>query len=69
VAKNYKNDKKKLKTFHLFFYALNKEGVHGSASLWNNHYDKTPAYYAVHDGAEARLVLCTPLFDETSLEG
>jgi len=69
VAKNYKNDKKKLKTFHLFFYALNKDGVHGSASLWNNAYDKTPAHYAVHDGSEARLAPCTPLFDETSLEG
>jgi N4-(beta-N-acetylglucosaminyl)-L-asparaginase len=69
VAKNYKNDKKKLKTFHLFFYALNKDGVHGSASLWNNHYDKTPAQYAVHDGSEARLAPCTPLSDETSLEG
>jgi len=68
VAKNYKNDKKKLKTFHLFFYALNKDGVHGSASLWNNHYDKTPAHYAVHDGSEARLAPCTPLFDETSIE-
>jgi len=68
VAKNYKNDKKKLKTFHLFFYALNKDGVHGSASLWNNAYDKTPAHYAVHDGSEARLAPCTPLFDETSLE-
>jgi N4-(beta-N-acetylglucosaminyl)-L-asparaginase len=68
VAKNYKNDKKKLKTFHLFFYALNKDGVHGSASLWNNHYDKSPALYAVHDGSEARLATCTPLFDETSIE-
>jgi N4-(beta-N-acetylglucosaminyl)-L-asparaginase len=68
VAKNYKNDKKKLRTFHLFFYALNKDGVHGSASLWNNHYDKTPAQYAVHDGSEARLATCTPLFDETSIE-
>jgi N4-(beta-N-acetylglucosaminyl)-L-asparaginase len=68
VAKNYKNDKKKLKTFHLFFYALNKDGVHGSASLWNNAYNKTPAHYAVHDGTEAKLVNCTPLFDETQLE-
>jgi N4-(beta-N-acetylglucosaminyl)-L-asparaginase len=68
VAKNYKNDKKKLKTFHLFFYALNKDGVHGSASLWNNAYSKTPARYAVHDGSEAKLVNCTPLFDETQLE-
>src|SRR5271165_448106 len=55
VAKNYKNDKNKLKTFHLFFYALNKDGVYGSASLWNNAYVNVPAQYAVHDGGEARL--------------
>jgi N4-(beta-N-acetylglucosaminyl)-L-asparaginase len=67
VARNYKNDKKKLKTFHIFFYALNKDGLHGAASLWNNLYDKRPAQYAVHDGAQAQLVRCTPLFDEVTL--
>lgn len=68
IAHNYKNDKKKLKTFHIFFYALNKDGVHGSASLWSNLYDKRPAQYAVHDGTEARLAKCTPLFDDVVLE-
>jgi N4-(beta-N-acetylglucosaminyl)-L-asparaginase len=68
IAHNYKNDKKKLKTFHIFFYALNKDGVHGAASLWSNLYDKRPAQYAVHDGTEARLVKCTPLFDDVVLE-
>jgi N4-(beta-N-acetylglucosaminyl)-L-asparaginase len=67
IARNYKNDKKKLKTFHIFFYALNKDGLHGAASLWSNLYDKRPAQYAVHDGTEARLVRCTPLFDEATL--
>jgi N4-(beta-N-acetylglucosaminyl)-L-asparaginase len=67
IARNYKNDKKKLKTFHIFFYALNRDGLHGAASLWNNLYDKRPAQYAVHDGAQARLVRCTPLFDEATL--
>jgi N4-(beta-N-acetylglucosaminyl)-L-asparaginase len=67
IARNYKNDKKKLKTFHIFFYALNKDGIHGAASLWSNLYDKRPAQYAVHDGTEARLVRCTPLFDEATL--
>ncbi len=68
IARNYKNDKKKLKTFHIFFYALNKDGVHGSASLWSNLYDKRPAQYAVHDGTEARLVKCAPLFEDVVLE-
>jgi N4-(beta-N-acetylglucosaminyl)-L-asparaginase len=68
VAHNYKNDKKKLSTFHIFFYALSKDGAHGAASLWANMYDQRPASYAVHDGGEARLERCTPLFQETHLE-
>jgi N4-(beta-N-acetylglucosaminyl)-L-asparaginase len=65
VAHNYRNDKKKLATFHIFFYALNKDGVHGAASLWRNTYDRSHhAVYAVHDGTEARLVDCAPLFDD-----
>ena len=68
VTHNYKNDKKKLSTFHIFFYALNKDGVHGAASLWNNAYSNKPATYAVHDGGEARLAKCAPLFDETHVE-
>jgi N4-(beta-N-acetylglucosaminyl)-L-asparaginase len=65
VARNYKNDKKKLTTFHIFFYALNKDGAYGAASLWRNGYDPTKrAVYAVHDGSEPRLAECTPYFDE-----
>jgi N4-(beta-N-acetylglucosaminyl)-L-asparaginase len=65
VAHNYRNDKKKLATFHIFFYALNKDGVHGAASLWRHGYDRSHrATYAVHDGTEARLVDCAPLFDD-----
>jgi N4-(beta-N-acetylglucosaminyl)-L-asparaginase len=65
VARNYKNDKKKLGTFHLYFYALNKDGVHGAASLWRNGYEENKqAAYAVHDGSESRLVACKPYFEE-----
>ena len=67
VARNYNNDKKKLATFHIYFYALNKDGVHGSASLWRNGYDPNKrAKYAVHDGAEGRLADCAVYFDEAS---
>lgn len=70
VAHNYNNDKKKLATFHIFFYALNKAGQHGAASLWRNHYEEPkPAVYAVHDGTQARLAECKPFFDETNLHG
>jgi N4-(beta-N-acetylglucosaminyl)-L-asparaginase len=65
VAANYNNDKKKLSTFHLLFYALNVEGVHGGASLWRNAYSKNHhAVYAVHDGTQAKLAECAPFFDE-----
>jgi N4-(beta-N-acetylglucosaminyl)-L-asparaginase len=65
VARNYNNDKKKLNTFHIYFYALNKDGVHGSASLWRNGYDPGKhARYAVHDGKEAKLLECAAYFDE-----
>ena len=65
VARNYNNDKKKLGTFHIYFYALNKDGVHGSASLWRNGYEAGKrAKYAVHDGAEGKLMDCAAYFDE-----
>ncbi|MDQ1406734.1 MAG: N4-(beta-N-acetylglucosaminyl)-L-asparaginase [Acidobacteriaceae bacterium] len=65
VAHNYKNDKKKLATFHIFFYAINKNGQHGAASLWRSTYDKNKhASYAVHDGTQARLVETIPFLDE-----
>jgi N4-(beta-N-acetylglucosaminyl)-L-asparaginase len=64
VAKHYKNDKTKLGTFHLYFYAISKDGVHGAASLWRNGYEENKqASYAVHDGTESRLVPCMPYFD------
>jgi N4-(beta-N-acetylglucosaminyl)-L-asparaginase len=70
VARNYNNDKKKLGTFHIYFYALNKDGVHGSASLWRNGYDPNKrAKYAVHDGTEGRLEDCAAYFDEVSSGG
>jgi N4-(beta-N-acetylglucosaminyl)-L-asparaginase len=65
IAHNYKNDKKKLSTFHIFFYAINKDGVHGAASLWKNTYDRSKhSTYAVHDGTEAKLMDCAPFFDD-----
>src|SRR5712671_1471653 len=65
VARNYNNDKKKLATFHIYFYALNKDGLHGSASLWRNGYEAGKrAKYAVHDGTEGKLLDCAAFFDE-----
>ena len=65
VAHNYKKDKKKLATFHIFFYAINKDGQHGAASLWRSGYDKDKhAQYAVHDGTQSRLVDTVAFLDE-----
>jgi len=69
VAHNYKGDKKKLGTFHLYFYAVNVDGEYGSASLWKNGYEESKiAKFAVHDGVEARLEPCKTFFDEAGHE-
>jgi N4-(beta-N-acetylglucosaminyl)-L-asparaginase len=69
VAHNYNGDKKKLATFHLYYYALNKDGEYGSASLWKNGYEESKiAKFAVHDGGEARLEPCKTFFDEAGHE-
>ena len=65
VARNYNGDKKKLGTFHLYFYAVNKDGEYGSASLWKNGYEEAKiAKFAVHDGTGSRLEHCKTFFDE-----
>lgn len=66
VARNYNDDKTKLRKFHLLFYALNKDGVHGSASLWQMTSGGRPRTYAVHDGTEPRRVECAYLFEGSS---
>ncbi len=69
VVRNYNGVKKKLDTFHLYYYALNKDGEYGSASLWKNGYEPSKvAQFAVHDGSEARLEPCKTFFDEIGHE-
>jgi N4-(beta-N-acetylglucosaminyl)-L-asparaginase len=69
VVRNYNNDKKKLGTFHLYFYALNKDGEYGSVSLWKNGYEESKmAMFAVHDGTQSKLSPCKPFFDEIGHE-
>jgi N4-(beta-N-acetylglucosaminyl)-L-asparaginase len=69
VVRNYNGDKQKLGTFHLYYYAVNKDGEYGSASLWKNGYERNKgAQFAVHDGTEARLEPCKTFFDEAGHE-
>jgi N4-(beta-N-acetylglucosaminyl)-L-asparaginase len=63
VAGTYKNDKTHLRMVNINFYALNKDGVHGGASLWGPRPGGRGASYAVHDGVEAKLVPCAPLLE------
>src|SRR5208282_4900841 len=65
VVHNYSFDKSRLKLFDLQFYALNKNGEHGAAALWSTYPNGKPISYAVHDGTQANLVPCTPLFQGT----
>jgi hypothetical protein len=66
VAWSYKNDKTRLRRVGINFYALNKDGVHGGASLWGPRPGGRGPSYAVHDGVEAKLVPCAPLFESTA---
>jgi N4-(beta-N-acetylglucosaminyl)-L-asparaginase len=69
VVRNYNNDKHKLGTFGLKFYALNINGEYGSATLWKSSNIGGPqATFAVHDGTTARLEPCKPYFDEPGRE-
>jgi N4-(beta-N-acetylglucosaminyl)-L-asparaginase len=65
VARNYNRDKKKLATFHLYYYAVNKDGEYGGASLWKNGYEAGKvAKFAVSDATGSRLETCKAFFEE-----
>lgn len=58
IAARYGNNKDELSKFNIQFYAMNKRGEHGAASLWKG------AKYAVHDGNEAKLLDSVWLFQK-----
>jgi N4-(beta-N-acetylglucosaminyl)-L-asparaginase len=49
--------------FGIKFYALNKRGEYGSASMWSDPKNGRPAKFAVADGAGARLEECAFLYE------
>jgi N4-(beta-N-acetylglucosaminyl)-L-asparaginase len=70
IARNYNNDMKKLRDVGMIFYAVNKNGECGSASLWshemsatNSGVKKVRTQFAVHDGRESKAVNCAYLFE------
>src|SRR5260370_38550352 len=65
VARNYNGEKKKLATFHLYYYAVNKDGEFGSASLWKNGYESGKvAKFSVGEATGSRLETCRAFFEE-----
>jgi len=66
VVRNYKPYPERLSKIDLEFYALNKDGLYGSATMWREDSRGRKRGYAVHDGTQAKLLPCTPLFDRAS---
>jgi len=50
ISHRYGDNLTELAKFSINFYAINKRGEHGGASLWKG------GTYAIHDGREARIV-------------
>lgn len=66
VVRNYKPYPERLRKIDLEFYALNKDGLYGSATMWREDSRGRKRSYAVHDGTQAKMLPCTPLFDRAS---
>jgi N4-(beta-N-acetylglucosaminyl)-L-asparaginase len=59
VAARYGNNQEDLGTIGINFYAVNKKGEYGAATLWKG------SRFAVHDGREAKLVECAYLYERS----
>jgi N4-(beta-N-acetylglucosaminyl)-L-asparaginase len=55
-------DKQGRPNFHIKFYAVNKAGAYGAASMWSTTPSGKPAEFAVADASGARLEQCATLF-------
>ncbi len=70
VAARYGNNKAELASIGLSFYAVNKKGEYGAATLWDGSESGEARVwrrnkFAVHDGKEARLVECAYLYERS----
>ncbi len=65
VIRNYNNDKSRLTHISLQFYALNKDGQHGGATLWTASETDRDDHYAVHDGTEIKTAQCIAVLQRT----
>ena len=65
IARNFRNDEKKLSQFDINFYALRKDGAYAGSALWGGR-PRQDGYmvdvqFAVNDGGESRLESCVSL--------
>ncbi len=65
VMRNYNNDKTRLTHMGLQFYAINKDGQHGAATMWTASETDHDDHYAVHDGTEIKIVPCIAVLQRT----
>jgi hypothetical protein len=60
VAARYGNNLQELDSIDITFYAVNKKGEYGAATLWDGRFtargEKRRSQFAVHDGKEAKLL-------------
>lgn len=67
VAARYGNNQQELAEIDIIFYAVNKKGEYGSASLWdgrrNSRGEMNRNKFAVHDGEAAKLLETAYLFE------
>ena len=64
-------DKDRLGKFDINFYALRKDGVYGSASLWNGatrRGELRPRQFTLNDGGKSRLENCAYLLERKRSE-
>jgi N4-(beta-N-acetylglucosaminyl)-L-asparaginase len=57
ISHRYGDNLTELAKFSINFYAINKKGEHGGASLWKG------GTYAIHDGREAKIGPCAWLYE------
>lgn len=67
IAARYGNNQQEFADIDLIFYAVNKKGEYGAASLWNGHRNSRGELsrntFAVHDGKVAKLLETAYLFE------
>jgi N4-(beta-N-acetylglucosaminyl)-L-asparaginase len=67
IARNYNNDKDRLKYTDMTYYVLRKDGAYAGVSLWTGYESGKPHTIAVHDGTRRREKTVS-LFEGTSQE-